>query len=118
MGITKTIIQKILIEETEKVDNKIFNFLVRRSKKETKKLGGDWGDLDPIIVTEYTFEGFPEYGFNNFISKKNVESKILELLFHANLIDDDIFMRGTEMNEKHQTTMKTIRAFLKYINFK
>ena len=82
---------KIVLNEEEKnqissqheeIDSRIFNFLMRRIKKEKRKLGSDWDDFKPIEVTEYTFEGLPGFGFNSFYSsKKNIEKRISHLLY-------------------------------------
>ena len=68
---------KIIINENEKnqisskheeFDSDILLFLMRRIKVEEKKL--NWSNFEteeePLKVIEYTFEGFPGYGFNSY----------------------------------------------------
>ena len=72
---------RIIINEEEKnqissqheeIDSRLFNFLIRRLKKETIVMGGsDYGfDSEPISINRYTFEGVPSYGFSSYHSKK------------------------------------------------
>ena len=79
---------RLLIEDDEKkdilsqhddIDQKILNFLIRRIKVEEKDLGTDWFDKKQLKVTEYSFDGLPGYGFNSYVSKKRMETKILDM---------------------------------------
>ena len=87
---------RIIVNENEKVgistqydeiDRNLFNFLIRRIKIEKRKLGGNWGDIEPLEVTEYTFEGHPGFGFTSYDSKKTMENKIIKMLFENDMID-------------------------------
>jgi len=96
------------------IDRKLMNFLLRRYKVEEKKVDDGWKDVEPLIVTEYTFEGLPGYGFNTFASKKEIEKKIIEML-HENDILDNWTYDLDQQDPKRVKTIKTIRKFLDFI---
>lgn len=114
---------KIIINENEKgqisskheeFDPNILFFLMRRIKVEEKKL--NWSNFEteeePLKVIEYTFEGFPGYGFNSYRTKKEMINNILSLLVEkTDLISDDFFELPNQNPEK-QKVIKTIRKFL------
>ena len=113
---------RIIVNENEKVDistqydeidRNLFNFLIRRIKIEKRKLGGNWGDIEPLEVTEYTFEGHPSYGFTSYDSKKTMENKIIRMLFENDIINDVYDM--DERDPKRIKIVKTIRNFLSFI---
>ncbi len=100
----------------ENIDKKILNFLMRRIKVETRKLGGNWGDFEPLEVTEYTFEGHPGFGFTSYVAKTDMEKRIISLLIEAEIIDEDDFYQNTNrLNQRRQTIVKTVRKFLNQI---
>ena len=114
---------KIIINENEKnqisskheeFDSDILLFLMRRIKVEEKKL--NWfTEEEPLKVIEYTFEGFPGYGFNSYRTKKEMMNNILSLLVEeTDLIGDDFF-EFPDQNPKKQKVIKTIRKFLNNI---
>ena len=113
---------KLLIENEEKenilnqyenIDKKLFNPLLRRLEIEKRKLGGNWGDIEPLEVTEYTFEGYPGYGFTSYDSKKTMENKIIKMLIENDTIDYIYDM--DERDPKRVKIVKTIRNFLNFI---
>ena len=111
----KELIRHILKEETEEIDQKVMNFLIRRIKKETKKLNTDYDVLEPFEFTEYTFEGLPEYGFNSFYnSKKDLELKLSKMLYEIGVIDFWIYDLEPQ-DPKRIKLIKTLRKFLNNI---
>jgi hypothetical protein len=94
------------------IDRKLMNFLLRRHKIEEIKIG-DFDD-NPLIVTEYRFEGLPGYGFNSWASKKEMEKKIIEML-HENDILDNWTYDLDQQDPKRIKIIKTIRKFLDFI---
>jgi hypothetical protein len=96
------------------IDRKLMNFLLRRSKVEERKIDGGWSDVEPLIVTEYTFEGLPGYGFNSFASKKEIEKKIIEMLYENDVLDNWSYDLD-QQDPKRVKTIKTIRKFLDFI---
>jgi hypothetical protein len=96
------------------IDRKLMNFLLRRYKVEEKKVDDGWDDVKPLIVTVYTFEGLPGYGFNTFASKKEIEKKIIEML-HENDILDNCTYDLDQQDPIRVNTIKTIRKFLDFI---
>ena len=84
---------KILTEEEksnissqhDEIDRNLLNFLIRRIKINKRKLNTIFNDVEPLEVTEYFFEGLPSYGFNSFDSKKDMENKLIEMLYENNI---------------------------------
>ena len=110
----KNLIKNILKEETEEIDQSIMNFLLRRIKKETKKIGIR-GDFEPLEVIEYSFEGLPGYGFNSFYnSKKDLELKICKMLYEIDVVDFWIYDLEPS-DPKRVKLIKTVRQFLNFI---
>ena len=108
----KSLIKKILKEETGEIDKKIMNFLLRRFKKEERKLG-DFDD-NPLIVTEYRFEGLPGYGFNSWTTKKEMEKSIINMLYENNMLENHPYDLD-EKDPERVILVKTIRRFLSYV---
>lgn len=116
---------KIIINENEKdqissqheeIDRSLFNFLLRRLRKNKRNLGGDFEDFEPLSVTEYTFEGFIGFGFNSFNNKKEMESKTIEMLIEeTDLVGEWFFGPNNVNNPERQKFIKTIRKFLNFI---
>jgi hypothetical protein len=113
---------KIILNEDEKnqissqhdgIDRQLFNFLLRRLKVNERELGGDWGDMKPFKTTEYSFESLPGYGFNSFMSKKDMEKRIITMLYEKDIIDWIYDM--DEQNPERVKIVKTIRKFLNFM---
>ena len=113
---------KIILNENEKnqissqheeIDSSLFNFLMRRIKKENRKLGNEFYD-SPLEVTNYTFEGLPGYGFTNLVSsKKDIQNRIFEMLFENDVID----FWPYDLNERDSKRVKLTKTVRKFINF-
>jgi len=110
----KELIRNILKEETEEIDQKVMNFLLRRIKKEERKLGKNVGDFKPLIVTEYSFEGLPGYGFSSWLTKKEMEKSLINMLYENDMIDYWIHDLD-ERDPQRIKLIKTVRKFLNYI---
>jgi hypothetical protein len=95
------------------IDRKLMNFLLRRSKVEEKKIDGGWSDVEPLIVTEYTFEGLPGYGFNSFASKKEMEKKIIEMLYENDIVENHPY----DLDQQDPIRVKTIKTIRKFLDF-
>ena len=114
---------KIILNEEEKnqissqheeIDSRIFNFLMRRIKKEKRKLGGEFGGFKPFEITEYTFEGLPGYGFTNLVSsKKDIQDRIFDMLYENDVIDYWPY----DLNERDPQRVKLVKTIRKFINF-
>jgi hypothetical protein len=96
----------------EDIDRKLMNFLLRRTKVEERKIG-DFDD-NPLIVTEYRFEGLPGYGFNSWASKKEMERKIVSMLYENDIVENHPYDLD-QQDPKRVKTIKTIRKFLDFI---
>jgi hypothetical protein len=114
--------QNEISSQDGEIDSRIFNFLMRRIKKETRNIHQGFGtnyefeDFEPLNVTEYTFEGFPRFGFNTFNNKKQMERKIIEMLIEeTDLVGDWFFGPENVNNPERQKFMRTIRKFLNFI---
>jgi predicted DNA-binding antitoxin AbrB/MazE fold protein len=96
----------------EEIDSKLFYFLIRRLHVNEREFGGNWGDFTPLKVKEYSFEGYPTYGFNGYDSKKTMERKIIEMLY-----ENDIIKYLYDMNERDPKRVKIIKTIRKFIKF-
>lgn len=105
--------KKDILSQHEEIDPNILNFLIRRIKSIERELGGNWGDIEPLKVTEYRFEGLPGYGFTSYDSKKIIEGKIIEMLYE-NDITDYIYEMDVHDPERKKI-IKTIRKFLNFV---
>jgi hypothetical protein len=112
--------RRVILSEEEKddiksqhddIDRKLMNFLLRRHKVEERKIGDD---DDGFTVTDYTFEGLPGYGFNSFASKKDMEKKIIDMLYENDVLDNWPYDLD-QQDPKRVKTIKTIRKFLDFI---
>jgi hypothetical protein len=97
----------------EDIDSKLFYFLMRRLKVSERELGSNLGDYEPLKIKEYKFEGFPGYGFTDYVPKKRMETKIIEML-SENDITDYIYDMD-EQNPKRVKIVKTVRKFLNFM---
>lgn len=112
---------KIVITENEKnqisskheeFDSDILFFLLRRIRINKRNLNWNYEGSPPLNIVEYSFEGFPGYGFNSFRTKKEMLESILSLLVEeTNFISDEWFELPSQDPQK-QKVIKTIRKFL------
>jgi len=96
----------------EDIDSKLFYFLARRLKVNERKIGDGWEGMEPLKVKEYKFEGFPGYGFNGYMSKKEMEYSIVRMLYQ-NDITDYIY----DMDERDPERVKIVKTIRKFLNF-
>ena len=101
--------------QNEEFDSRILNFLMRRINVEKRKLGGDFGDFEPLTTIEYTFNGFPGYGFNSYQARSYWTRQILELLEEAEIIPENWSGDLGEKNPERQKIIKTVRKFIQTI---
>jgi hypothetical protein len=99
----------------EEFDSYILNFLLRRVTITERKIGGNWGDFEPLKTTEYTFEGFPGYGFTSYQARPYWTKQILELLEEAEIIPENWHGDPRVKNSERQKIIKTVREFIKII---
>lgn len=104
--------------QNEEFDSRILNFLIRRITITERKLGGDFGDFEPLSVTEYTFDGFPGYGFNSYQAKSYWTRQVIELLEEVEIIPENWPGSLGEKDPERQKIIKTIRKFIKTITTK
>jgi len=114
---------KIIITENEResissqheeFDSRILNFLMRRINVEKRKLG-DFHHIEPLEIVEYTFDGFPGYGFNSYQARPYWTKQILELLEEAEIIPEDWNGDSKVKDSERQKIIKTVRKFIKSI---
>ena len=98
----------------EEFDSTIMNFLIRRIKVEKRKLG-DYTDFEPLQVTEYTFDGFPGYGFNSYQARSYWTRQIIELLEEAGIIPENWSGDLGGKDPERQKIIRTVRKFIKTI---
>jgi hypothetical protein len=115
--------KRIILSEEEKdniksqhddIDKKLMNFLLRRNRINQRKFGNDEFYDNILEITEYTFEGLPGYGFNSFASKKEMEKKLIDMLYENDIIDYWPYDLD-QQDPKRVKTIKTIRKFLDFI---
>ena len=108
----KTLIKKILKEETEEIDQKVRNFLLRRYKVEEKNLGDE---EEPITFKIITFNLKGEiYSVSNFQNKITQVQQIFDMLIHGNVIEP-IELYGKSLDPYRQKVIRTIKKFLSEI---
>jgi hypothetical protein len=97
----------------EEIDSRLFNFLLRRIKIQEKKFPSYFGDIEPFIVIEYTFDGYPGWGFNSFKSKKDIEKSIVDMIWENDVID----FYPYDLDERDPKRVKIIKTVRKFLNF-
>jgi hypothetical protein len=107
--------RKSISSQHEEFDSLILNFLMRRINIEKRNLGGDFGDFEPLTTIEYSFDGFPGYGFNSYQSRSYWERRVIELLEEAEIIPQDWVGDTKKENPERQKIIKTVRKFIKNI---
>ena len=106
--------RKSISSQHEEFDSNILNFLMRRINIEKRKLG-DYGDFEPLEVTEYTFDGFPGYGFSSYQARPYWTRQILELLEEAGIIPGNWSGDLGVKDPERQKIIKTVRKFIQNI---
>ena len=110
-----------LSKKHEDIDRKLMNFLLRRHKVEEKTLprstffDPDVDDLLPLSWKEVHFVDFPRYGLSSYMSRKDMEWRLLNMLEDAEKLNTDEFRGNQGFDADRQKTMKTIRAFLNFV---
>jgi hypothetical protein len=108
----KELIRNILKEETEEIDSKILNFLMRRYKVEEKNLGDE---EEPIIFKIITFNLEGEfYSVSNFQNKITQVQQIFDMLIDGNVIEP-IELYGKSLDPYRQKVIRTIKRFLNQV---
>ena len=108
-----------LSKKHEEIDRTLYNFLLRRYKVEEKTLPkGIWSDEDdlpPLSWKEVHFVDFPSYSLSSYMSRKDMEWKLLNMLEDAEKLNVDDFRGNRGFDADRQKKMKTIRAFLNFV---
>jgi hypothetical protein len=122
--------RKIFLTEDEKnnisgqhddIDRTIYNFLLRRYTVEEKTIStpkGIWtdeDDLPPIKWKEVHFVDFPTYSLSTFMSRKDMEWILLNMLEKAKKLNTDEFRGNQGFDPNRQKKIKTIRKFLNLV---
>jgi hypothetical protein len=108
----KKLIRHILKEETEEIDQKILNFLMRRYKVEEKNLGDE---EEPITFKIITFNLKGEfYSVSNFQNKITQVQQIFDMLIDGNVIEP-IELYGKSLDPYRQKVIRTIKRFLNQV---
>jgi hypothetical protein len=110
-----------LSKKHEDIDRKLMNFLLRRHKVEEKTLprstffDPDDDDLPPLSWKEVHFVDFPRYGLSSYMSRKDMEWRLLNMLEDAEKLNTDDFRGNRGFDADRQKKMKTIRKFLNLV---
>lgn len=101
----KELIRHILKEETEEIDQKAMNFLLRRYEIKEINIGDD------INFKEIYFKvGDEYYGVSMWDNKKRQIRIIMNMLEENNIIEP--FNNLNELNPERQKIVRTIKKFL------
>jgi hypothetical protein len=110
-----------LSKKHEEIDRTLYNFLLRRYKVEEKTLprstffDPDEDDLPPLSWKEVHFVDFPRYGLSSYMSRKDMEWRLLNMLEDAEKLNTDEFRGNKGFDPDRQKKMKTIRKFLNLV---
>lgn len=108
-----------LSKKHEEIDRTLYNFLLRRYQIEEKTLPkGIWSDEDdlpPLSWKEVHFVDFPSYSLSSYMSRKEMEWRILNMLEDAEKLNTDDFRGNQGFDPNRQKKMKTIRKFLNLV---
>lgn len=110
-----------LSKKHEDIDRKLMNFLLRRYSVEEKTLpkstffDPDDDDLPPISWIEVDFVDFPRHGISSYMSRKDMEWRLLNMLEEAEKLNTDDFRGNRGFDADRQKKMRTIRAFLNFV---
>lgn len=122
--------KRLLITEEEKnnisnqysdIDKKLMNFLLRRHSVEERTLprstffDPDDDDLPPLSWKEVHFVDFPRSTLSSYMSRKDMEWTLLNMLEDVEKLNTDDFRGNRGFDADRQKTMKTIRAFLNFV---
>jgi hypothetical protein len=108
----RELIRYILKEETEEIDQKVMNFLMRRYKVKEEDIG--WED-HPIIIKTINFNINNErWGISNFQNKITQVQQIFDMLINNNVIEP-IELYGNSLDPYRQKIIKTIKMFLNHV---
>lgn len=108
----KKLIRHILKEETEEIDQKVMNFLLRRYKVEEKNLGDEEESITFKIIT-FNLEG-EFYSVSNFQNKITQVQQIFDMLIDGNVIEP-IELYGKSLDPYRQKVIRTIKRFLNQV---
>ena len=105
----KQLIKNILKEESEEIDQRVYNFLRRRYKVSDIDLG--W-EGNPINFRTINFDVYGEkYGFTTFENKKEQIRKIVDMLIIHNVIEP-IDPYENQLNSYTQKVIRAVRQFI------
>ena len=110
-----------LSKKHEDIDRKLMNFLLRRHSIEEKTLprstffDPDDDDLPPLSWKEVHFVDFPRSSLSSYMSRKDMEWRLLNMLEDAEKLNVDDFRGNRGFDADRQKKMKTIRAFLNFV---
>jgi hypothetical protein len=105
----------------EDIDRKLMNFLLRRHTVEEKTLprstffDPDDDDLPPLSWKEVHFVDFPRSSLSSYMSRKDMEWRLLNMLEDAEKLNTDDFRGNRGFDADRQKKMKTIRVFLNFV---
>lgn len=113
--------KKNISTQHDDIDRTLYNFLLRRYTIEEKTLpkssffDPDEDDLPPLSWKEVHFVDFPGYSLSSYMSRKDMEWRLLNMLEDAEKLNTDEFRGNQGFDPNRQKKMKTIRKFLNLV---
>ena len=113
--------KKNISTQHDDIDRTLYNFLLRRYTIEEKTLpkssffDPDEDDLPPLSWKEVHFVDFPRSSLSSFMSRKDMEWRLLNMLEDAEKLNTDEFRGNQGFDPNRQKKMKTIRKFLNLV---
>ena len=105
----RELIRHILKEETEEIDQKVMNFLMRRYKVQNSDLGYEGNPL--IFKTIYFNIDGETYAINDLQNKQTKVQEIFNMLINYNVIEP-IEQYGKTFDLRRQIIVGTIKKFI------
>ena len=102
--------QESLKSKLKDVDHDLLSKLLKISNVQLKTV------YDNIHVNVITFEGYPEYGFNTYLSKKQAINRIVNLVIENDFSEnytEELFGKTNTLDNLRQKLIKTIKVFLR-----
>ena len=103
--------KKEILSKHNDIDKELLTRLMKISNVELRNV------FDNTHINIVTFDGYPDYSFNTFLSKKDAISRIVSLVVENDFSDDytyELFSNENTLDEDRQRLIRTIKRFLRF----